>query len=73
MPEERRSKLPKHEPGKVPDPSPTCPRCHHFAQKAAAGSAGARTLADPWPLGIDQHKAQELLVAAFPQKQRAER
>lgn len=71
MAEERRSKLPKHEPGKVPDPSPTCPRCHYWQQKAAAEGAGERTLSDPWPLGIDQNKAQHLLVAAFPQKQRS--
>lgn len=32
-----------------------------------------RALIDAWPQGIDQHKAQELLNRAFPQKQRSPR
>lgn len=66
------SKLPAHDSKKVPDPSPDCPRCHYWEQKAAAEArtASDRVLTDEWPLGIDQNAAQELLNRAFPQKQR---
>lgn len=53
-----------HDPKKVPEPSATCPRCHYFEQSAQVRSE--RALADPWPLGIDQQKAMDILVKAFP-------
>lgn len=71
MAEERRSKLPKHEPGKVPDPSPTCPRCHYWEQKAAAETKDVRDLVPAYPHGINQTTAVEILARAFPQKQRS--
>lgn len=56
---------------KGPDPSPTCPRCHYFEQTARERSEAARPeLDDPWPLGIDQIKAQEILLIAFPPNRR---
>ena len=58
-----------HNPKAVPDPSPTCPRCHYFEQNAEA--VLKRSLGDGFPQGIDQLKAQELLNRAFPQKQRS--
>jgi len=58
-----------HDPKKVPDPSPTCPRCHYFEQQLK--DTPARDLGDSFPLGIDQHKAQDILNRAFPQKQRS--
>lgn len=58
-----------HDPKKVPDPSPTCPRCHYFEQTRE--TRPERSLAVPFPLGIDQGKAQEILTRAFPQKQRS--
>jgi hypothetical protein len=72
MPEERRSKLPSHDSKKVPDPSSTCPRCHHFEQTAAAREVPDRMAgASGFPRGIDQNKAAEILTKAFPQKQRS--
>jgi hypothetical protein len=58
-----------HDPKKVPDPSPTCPRCHYWEQTAEARFQ--RTAGNQWPLGIDQGKAADILTKAFPQKQRS--
>jgi hypothetical protein len=60
-----------HDPKKVPDPSPTCPRCHYFEKAELADPGRRRVFESAWPLGIDQNKAQDLLTKAFPQKQRS--
>ena len=60
-----------HDPKKVPDPSPTCPRCHYWELNAEENAARRRAAAPDWPLGIDQGKAQDILNRAFPQKQRS--
>lgn len=48
----------------APDPSPDCPRCHYWQLNAEVSLARAGT--SEWPMGIDQHKALEILTAAFP-------
>jgi hypothetical protein len=53
-----------HDPKKVPDASPVCPRCHYFEQTAQIRAD--RALPSAWPLGIDQQKAMDILTAAFP-------
>lgn len=57
-----------HDPKKVPDASPSCPRCHYWEQTA---EVRALRKFDAWPLGIDQAKAAEILATAFPQRQRS--
>lgn len=60
-----------HEPKKVPDPAPDCPRCHYFERQELANRRPDRVLESRYPGGIDQHKAVEILTRAFPQKQRS--
>ena len=60
-----------HDPKKVPDASPDCPRCHYWASKAEELSARARAAAPAYPNGIDQAIAAEILTKAFPQRPRS--
>lgn len=60
-----------HEPKKVPDPSPSCPRCHYFERQELAAGQPERTLEPRYPHGINQQVAGDILAKAFPQKQRS--
>ena len=53
----------------IPDAAPTCPRCHYWELKEQAEAKTAvrpRMGTHPYPLGIDQRKALDLLTRAFP-------
>ena len=51
---------------KGPDPSPGCPRCHYFSQLDPSLEQRRRSFESQYPHGIDQQKALDLLVKAFP-------
>lgn len=55
---------PKHP--NAPDASHDCPRCRYWEQHAEEHAARRRAAAPDWPLGIDQGKALDILVKAFP-------